>query len=261
MSLLPKYAKPPNLPLPFRPNVGRVPWELVKVSLPPEWEGKPDIVLTIDAGICWINKPDVGIVAHVATDSHCLEYSHQRAMSDKFFNMQKCYMQKGDIYLPYAFDNTVHYVDNTVSKDADAVLIGMPYTERVEWVNALRAKGVSVLFENGPVFDEYRTLNNRAKIGLNWSSLQDLNARVFEIMAMKLCPVINRVPDSPFLGFMEGEHYLGFDNLQEAVEKVLWAKKNELLAEDIANQAHHKVWSENMTYSARVDAILKECGF
>ena len=182
MSLPSRYATPPDLPLPFGMDVGRVSYDLVRANLLDEWI--PDLILTIDAGICWSGKPQEGIVAHVATDSHCLDYSFQRTISDKFFNMHKTYMQEKDIWLPYAFCSQTCYADSTVSKDVDAVLIGMPYENRTRLVEALRQKGVSVLFENGPIFDEYRHLNNRATIGLNWSSLQDLNCRVFELMAM-----------------------------------------------------------------------------
>jgi len=136
----------------------------------------------------------------------------------------------------------------------------MPYPQRIEWVNALRAKGVSVLFENGPIFDEYRELNNRARIGLNWSSRGDLNARVLEISAMRLCPVIDRVSDLSIIGFEEDKHYIGFSNLEEAVEKVLYAKNNPDIAEMIANNAYQKVRNLNLTYDSLVNCVLKEFG-
>ena len=47
-----------------------------------------------------------------------------------------------------------------------------------------------------------------------------MTARVFEIMAMKLVPVLNRLPGLDELGFEEGQHYLGFSDMDEAVEKV-----------------------------------------
>ena len=257
MNLPMKYNNPPTFPLPFAPNVGRVPYPLVSSQLPEGW--KPDLVLTVDAGICWMTRPsNTGIVAHVATDPHVLDYSYARSLSDKFFNMQKFYALPGDIYLPYAFDPTVHYKDDTVSKDTDAALIGMPYPLRVSWVEALRRGGATVLFENGPVFDEYRQLNNRAWIGLNWSSLQDMNARVFELMGMGLCPVINRVPDLG-LFFEEGVDYLGFSDLNEAIEKGLYAKEHLDIAATIAEKAHAKVIQNNHTYDDRVQTILKEC--
>lgn len=251
-----KYAKSPNIPLPFKPNVGKISYDFVKPQLP--WV--PDLVLTVDAGINWIVKPSDGVVATAGTDGHCLDYSHARSISDYFFNMHPCYAMPQDKLLSYAFSPEVHYAMSDVEKDTDAVLIGMPYQQRVDWVKRLRASGVSVLFENGPIFDEYRQLNNRARIGLNWSSLEDCNARVFELMAMGLCPVINRVPDLAKYGFEEGKHYLGFSSLDEAVEKVLWAKNNPEWAKAIALAGYQKVHQEDWTYDRLVKTVLQETG-
>lgn len=270
-----KYANPPDICLPFAPNVGTVSYDFVKAQLPTGWT--PDLVISCDAGINWTSKPQDGYVATIGTDPHALDYTHARRISDKFFNMQLCYSQPHDVYLPYAYDPMVHYPeDETVSlfsvrehkdplpmggvfpKDTDAVLIGMPYENRIQWVNELRKHGVSVLFENAPVFDEYRELANRARIGLNWSSLNDLNARAFETPAFGLCPVMNRVPDLG-LFFEEDKDYLGFDSLPEAVEKVLWAKNNPKEIEKISKHAHQTVLPHS--YDNRVNTILKECGF
>lgn len=278
-----KYAIPPII------NIGdfghNLPYELVEARL----DGFiPDLVLNIDAGIHWTAKPKVNCpVAHVATDPHVLQahYELPRSYSDKFFNMQKFYSKPGDVYLPYAFDPTVHYpldgnqhffnlpdryIDNqhvdgavgvytTKEKDYDAVLVGMAYPNRVEWVNRLRAEGIFVAFENGPIFDEYRELANSATIGLNWSSLDDMVARVFEIMAMGLVPVINRVPDLKEF-FIEDVHYLGFSGMDEAIAKVKWAKENPSNAAVIAENAKKLVWDNNHTYDSRCQTIMQECG-
>jgi hypothetical protein len=254
MSVLEKYAKPPTIVTPFKPNV-RVPYALVKAQLG-SWI--PDLVITINAGADFVDKPTDGFVASVGTDGHCLDYTHSRNISDKFFNMHPKYAQGDDVLLHYAFDPDVHYPMTEIEKDTDAVLIGMPYQQRVDWVNKLRSLGVSVLFENGPIFDEYRELNNRAKLGLNWSSLGDLNARVFELMAMKLCPIIDRCDDLERFGFKEGHHYLGFDNLDEAVLRVQWALNSPHEAEEIALAAYNKVNMEDFTYDALVSKVLKE---
>lgn len=255
MTLPVKYAIPPDVPLPYPPLSNEVNYGIVKAQLG-DW--KPDLVLTADAGIHWREKPGDGVVAHIATDPHVLDYSLPRSYSDKFFNMQKVYSQPGDIWLPYAYDPTVFYYTPDRAPDYDAALVGMPYPQRIEWVEALRRNGVTVLFENGPVFDEARALYERVSIGLNWASLNDLNARVFELMAMGLCPVINRVADLPEL-FKEDIDYLGFSSMDEAVEKVLWAKKHKETA-DIIGYAAHKDVKEH-TYDARIGQILQECGF
>lgn len=250
-----KYSLPPDLPLPFRPDVGKVSYSLVKAQLG-DWV--PDIVLSIDAGINWIEKPSDGIVATIATDPHALDYSHQRKISDKFFNMQLSYSEPKDVYLPYAYSKYDHYPLPHLMSDTDAILIGMPYPQRVEWVNKLKNAGVSVIFENSPVFDEYRDLASRARVGLNWSSLNDLNARFFETPAFGLAMVTNRLPDaSQFL--VENEDYLGFSGLDEAVEKVLYLKNNEEERVEIARSGYKKI--QPHTYDARIKQFLTECGY
>jgi len=258
-----KYAIPPDISLPFSPDVREVNYEIVKPHLG-DWI--PDIIINVDANLHWKYKPTDGYIVTVGTDPHVLNdfYDVPRAYSDKFFNMQLYYSKSGDIYLPYAYSSYDHYpihidgLEDGTWKDKDAVLIGMPYENRVQWINELRKRGISVIFENGPIFDEARVLYNRGRIGLNWSTLQDLNARCFELPAMKLAPVINLVPDAG-LFFEQGIHYAGFTNLQEAVERVVWLKEHPHELDEMANAAYRNV--QGQTYDSRVQKILKESGF
>ena len=247
-----KYLNQVDLPL--APSINHPSWEMIEPQLP--W--KPDLSLTVDADWHFMNKPKC-LHAHVATDPHVLNYDRPRAYSDYFFNMQKCYSKPGDIYLPYAFDPGCHYPID-IPKEYDACLIGLHYPQRDEWVRRLKEKGISVNYRIGDIYDEYREENAKATIGLNWSSLEDVNARVFEIMAMGLVPVINRLPDLSLLGFVENEHYLGFSDMDEAVSKVIWAKENPAKVALIALYAMTKVISDDMTYYNRIETILKTVG-
>lgn len=261
MTVPKKYAIPPDLPLPFPPSIGEINYDIIKAQLG-EW--KPDIIINVDAGLHFKYKPSDGIVVTVGTDPHVLNYDAPRSYSDKFFNMQLCYSKPGDIYLPYAYSQYDHYPDfldecyePNHGKDTDCVLIGMPYPQRIQWVQALRDRGVSVIFENGPIFDEARALYNRGRIGLNWSSMDDLNARAFEIPAMKLCPVMNVVPD-----LHRFEHYKStfiFGNMNEAIDVVMDAVQNPYMASSVAESAYQQV--QGQTYDARIEQIFKECGF
>jgi len=193
--------------------------------------------------------------------------------------MQPEYMQTGDILLPYAFDPQCHYpvtkthlevgeveivsgrkeITHTViadSKEYDCSIVGLHYPQRDEWVRQLRENGVKVNYRIGDIYDEYRQENNKAWIGLNWSSLQDVTARVFEIMAMRLVPVLNRLPGLDHLGFEDGRHYLGFSSMDEAVEQVKWAISHREFAEQIALGAYQFVNQRNMTWDFRIKQIL-----
>ena len=275
MSVPMKYAIPPHIPLEISPNAREVNYEMVKARLG-DWI--PDIIINVDANLHWKYKPTDGYVVTVGTDPHVLNdfYDVPRGYSDKFYNMQLCYSKPNDIYLPYAYSAHDHFpledigiyqkenvdvtqtIMGTYVKDTDAVLIGMPYAKRVEWINELRNRGISVIFENGPIFDEARTLYNRGRIGLNWSDQNDLNARAFELPAMKLAPVMNLVPDM-YRFFEQGIHFSGFTNLSEAVERVEWLKAHPVECSTMAEEAYKNV--QGQTYDARIEKILEECGF
>lgn len=257
-----KYPNLIDFPIPR--GVSEISWKFIKSRLP--W--MPNLVLNVDAGFHLSTKPDIPYYV-VATDPHVLGdwYRKVRPISDKFFNMQgDPYIQDGDIWLPYAFDPYCHFPtgkrayknESGYSEEYDCSIIGLHYPQRDEWVTRLRAHGIKVNYRIGDIYDEYREENNKAWIGLNWSSLEDVTARVFEIMAMRMVPILNRIPGLSALGFEEGRHYLGFSSMDEAVKKVLWAKNNKELAQQIATNAYQFVHWNQMTYDNRVKQILEE---
>lgn len=238
----------PSLPLPYQPmpnmSIGyvesRLPWQ-------------PDLWLHIDAGWHLKGKPQHGKNVFVATDPHVLDYTYQRSLADIFYCMQSPYLQRGDIWLPYAYDPTVHYQENT-PVEFDACLIGLLYNERAALINELRQRGLEVHYSIGPVFDEYRQLYNRSIFSLCWSSKQDLCARVFEGLAMGDVVASNRVPDLKQL-FREDEHYIGFDSVGEAVEKILYYNQNLDQSFEIAKAGQAAV--QPHTWDARIATILE----
>lgn len=257
-----------NLDVPLARGMDRPSWKSIKPMLP--WT--PDLVLNVDAGFHFSDKPDAPY-AVVGTDPHVLDgwYDEVRPRADWFFNMQPTYIKGQDILLPYAFDPTVHFptaeeipdFDSVneeylgMKKEYDCAIVGLHYPQRDEWIRLLRNQGVKVNYRIGDIYDEYREENNKAWIGLNWSSLHDVTARVFEIMAMGLVPVINRLQGLTDLGFVEGKHYIGFSTMDEAVAQVHWAIGNRTEAEKIAAQAREFVHSQRMTWDRRVEQILE----
>lgn len=247
-----KYVYPVNYALP--PDVIFPSWGMIRPLL----DFTPDVVIQVDAGWHFKDRPQVEKVITVATDPHVLNYDVPRSYSDYFFNMQDFYRHATDIYLPYAADIHHHYPITSV-KEHDACLIGLHYPQRNELVNAIRGHGeFKVLYDIGLIYDEYRIANNDAVVGLNWSSLQDLPARVFEVMAMRMVCLTNRVPDLK-LHFEEGTHYLGFDTVSEAVQQMNWIRNNPEEAAQIAENGYNLV-REKHTYDLRVETILKTAG-
>jgi hypothetical protein len=250
MHLPEKYAGQPDSPLPTNGGpLPTLPVGYVEAQLP--W--KPDIWLHVDAGWHLKGKPDHGVNMFVATDPHVLNYDAQRSYADVFYCMQTPYMGPGDEYLPYAHDPVWHCPEEQPRKN-DVCLIGLHYPQRDALVQALRDRGVKVHYDIGPCFDEARALYNQAPVGLNWSSLQDLTSRVFELLGMGRLAVVNRVPDLPRF-FVDGADLLAFDEMGEAVDKVLYALEHQDEAQAIADQGRETV--QEHTWDARISQILE----
>ena len=255
MTLPQRYVKQPDLPLPqqsARMNVGST---IVEVQMP-EHMRNPDLWIQIDAGWHFNNRPEAGIVALVETDPHVLKSHYQcpKGYSDFVFSMQTPYIESGEFYLPYGYDPEIHQPNPEVEKEYDACLIGLHYNSRSALVSSLQNKGYKVYYSIGEIYDEYRRIYNASKIALSWSSKEDLCARNWEALAMKNLLVANRVPDMSTF-FVDGQHYLGFDTLEEAVSKVEWALKNPEEANKIASAGHRKV--KHHTWDARVQQLLE----
>jgi glycosyltransferase involved in cell wall biosynthesis len=254
MTVLPKYDKSPTHSLPREfIRTGKVNPQIFE-----RFDDMQDIDLwlEVDAGFYLDPRPTTGIVAHVATDPHALNYDRQRQLADYFFSMQLEYAKEDDIYLPYAFSPDVHYPMD-IEKEYDACLIGLHYEHRNMLISRLIGNGLNVHYSIGPIFDEYREINNKSKIGLNWASKLDLNARAFELPAMGICPVQNTVPDMKNF-FVAGEHYLEFTDVDSAEKQVMAALEDDDMRQEIADNAYRKV--QNHTYDARVAEILERVG-
>lgn len=248
MHLLGKYATPPTIPLPLgRPFI---PISFIEAQLPKT----PDLWLQIDAGFYLEGRPQNGKNIIVATDPHVLPYDQQRTFADTFYCMQDCYKKEGDVYLPYAYDPIWHAPEDQ-ERLFDVCLLGLHYPQRNALVDRLMQNGVKVYYDLGPVFDEARTIYNQAPIGLNWSSKDDLTARVFELLGMRRLAVVNNVPDLPRF-FRDGVDLVTFSTLEEATEKILHYLANEDQLEAIAERGHKTV--EPYTWDARVEQIINE---
>ena len=251
---IPQAVDKPDLEL---PREVPIPFAFVEAKLP--WV--PDLWLQVDAGYHLQGKPKHGTVFTIGTDPHCLNYDEVRVQSDLFFCMQHCYKKESDIWLPYAYDPIWHdsqplrWDNVTINHDFDSMLVGMTYDNRKLLHSKLIASGVKDHLENGPAYLDARELYWRAKIGWNWSSLQDLTARVFEVMAMGLCPIANHVPDMDRMGWAEGREYLSFTSVPSAIEKFKWALQGDNWR-DVSDRAYKAVLPH--TYDARIKQVLGE---
>ena len=251
-----KYVVNPDIPLPYSitPDL-KVDYNLVKAHLG-GW--KPDLIITGDAGVNWFEKPSDGYVVTVGTDPHVINYNHARLVSDKFFNMQEVYSKPGDYYLPYAYDPEYH-CDLGQEREYDVAMIGLQYNERVQIANELRNRGLKVLFSTGEVLDEYRKLNNKAKVGVNWASLDDLNARAFEIPMMGQIEVMKTVTDMKRMRHIYFRNTYNSTSIQEIIRLTISVLDNYSNEKEILKVMRKEM--RNETYDNRVTELLKESGF
>lgn len=247
MALPQKYAIAPTITLPQ--GSVTVPISFIENQLPQE----PDLWIQIDAGFHLEGKPQHGKNVIVATDPHVLNYDRQRTFADTFYCMQDCYKKPGDEYLPYAYDPIWHAPEKQ-ERLFDVCLLGLHYQNRNLLVDRLRQNGAKVYYDLGPSFDEARAIYNQAPVGINWSSKNDLTARVFELLGMRRLAVVNNVPDLPRF-FRDGKDLVTFAGLEEATEKILHYLANEDQLQTIADQGHETV--KPHTWDARVNQILE----
>lgn len=223
------------------------------------WE--PDLWLEVNAGMTALGKPVSAPLAMVLTDPHVLGdfYHPQRSRADFVFGMQTPYLKPGDIWLPYAYSPWWHKPSEIPWKDRkyDAALLGLQYQSRNQLVAALRSKGLRVAYELGPAYGDAMAIYHNTRVGLNWSSLQDTTARCFELMAFGLPAVMNRVPDLMGM-FKDGEDFVGFDGLEDAVAHVEGLLAAPERAQKIGANARNSV--EPHTWDSRIETILKEVG-
>lgn len=252
MTLHRKYVKMPNFAMPQSPFMP--PYEVVQSVVPKDI----DLWIQIDAGFHFITKPKAKVVAHIQTDPHVLKdfYKTPIAYSDYNFCMQDYYRKEGEILLPYAYDPEIHFHEDR-PKIYDACLIGLHYKHRDDLINRLKERGLNVYYSIGEVYSDYRQKYNESKIALSWSSLEDLPARVWEAFGMGSALVANRTSEmSKF--FNDGEHYLGFKDVDEAEQQVMTLLNDEKFRLDIAQKGHDN--AKEQTWDARVQSILETVG-
>ena len=222
---------------------------------------QPDLWLEVNAGLTAIGKPTNAPLAMVLTDPHVLSdfYVAQRPRADYTFNMQTPYMQQGDVWLPYGYSPTWH-TETQIPFDErsfDCALLGLQYGNRNKLIDRLLSDQFQIAYRLGPAYQDAKNIYHDTRVGLNWSSQQDTTARVFELMALGLPAVMNRVPDLMAM-FEDGKDFLGFETEGEAVQHVHALLADTPRAVEIGKQARRAV--EPHTWNARVKKIFETVG-
>lgn len=161
------------------------------------------------------------------------------------------------------------FMDTDLSKQWDAVFVGFmnkgveghPCSHnRLDYLDALfKALPNSWLTTN--CFHEAMAARYvKGRVGFNVSILDDLNMRCFEIPSTGAAMLANSdVQGLDDLGFRDGENFVGYCGVEDAVGKAQWMLAHPEERETIA-AAGHRLVREKHTYAHRVAEMLATCG-
>jgi spore maturation protein CgeB len=206
-----------------------------------------------------IGKPSKGVNTVFYTDPHTgLRgiYDRHENQYDYRYNPQTVYSKPNETYLPYAADSVYHRPMENIEKIYDVCIIGNYYPQRVQLIDRLRALGINCFFQLGLAKEDAQLIMNQSKICVNWSSLDDLTARVFETMGSGTCLVANRVPDLNGL-FVEDTEFVGFSSMEEAINKVQSLLANPDKLNEIANNGRLAIENGKHFWDDRLNTILE----
>lgn len=160
-----------------------------------------------------------------------------------------------------------HCGGKNLNKQYDVCFVGFMNTgkadgtgnDRVDYLDRVFRRFPEFYFAYNRFFEDAAVRYIRARCGFNISIADDLNMRFFEIMSYGTCLVSNTdVVGWQDLGFVEGEHFVGYQGPDEAVEKVAWCLDHPFEREKIA-QAGHRLVRERHTYAHRMQQLLDTC--
>lgn len=253
-----RYDFKPDIVLPWNGFHEHPPMQYIKSRLG-DWH--PDLILDVNAGFSLDGNLENSVHATFFTDPHVLRpwYDSVKAGYDFIFCPQIPYAKENEFYLPYAADSEWCKPIET-EKLYDVSIVGNHYANRIQLMDNIKSGGKRTRFELGVAKEDMQLLYSQSICGINWSSLNDLTARVFEMSCLGIVPVINRVPDLDRLGFIEGEHYLGFTSMYEAEAAVNRAINEPELAAAIGKNARNKIINDGHTWDNRAQTILEVCG-
>lgn len=241
----PKYRFPPDYILPD----GNVSIEAVLKRIP----FKPDVIIQA-ADTIYLTGPSPVPNIVIATDPHAVDYSDRIKYASLFFSMQNCYLPSAH-WLPYAYEPAIHKYLPKIKQEFDVVFSGLQYQHRILALMAMKNNGLRVENRFGLIYEGYVEFYNKGKIAFVWSSKDDLPARFWEGLAMRRLVLTYRVPDLKKLEFVDGIDYVGFDNLEEAIQKAKFYTENDEAREKIALSGWKKV--QPHTYQARCKNMME----
>lgn len=173
-------------------------------------------------------------------------------------------------WLPHAFDPLAYspgvFNPNTNSWNTEAVaqkkydvcFVGhLNDMNRVDHLDRL-FKEIPNFYWGVKKFHEAAEIFNQSKIVFNVSSRKELNMRHFEALGSGAFLLTDNIPPEENV-FEEGTHFVGYNNLDEMIEKAKYYLEHDEEREKIAKAGYAEAISKH-TYMHRVQAVLQTIG-
>lgn len=241
-----KYADAPDIALPY-------PFPQ-KVYETKESFAEYDLIIQCDAG--FYLKGDFKPINVVwAIDNHVVPYSNFADFDIIFGAHSWGYdSDKPNFrWLPCAYSPGDHYAVPGSPKSYDLLFVGCIYQHRLDLLQALKPYG-RVGAGMGLLGTEYNQLYNTTHMAFCQSLCGDLPMRVFENAAQGLMIFSDRQHDMAKMGLVDGKHYIGYSNAQEAIERFQIMMKEPEWVTKIAKAGQTALREE--TYEKRVEYIF-----
>ena len=162
----------------------------------------------------------------------------------------------GAEWLPVACDPDLHGADGT-SRDWDIAFVGTDGgVPRKFYLQILRERYRNSFIGNAE-HTQLRSIYGRARIGFNYSIANDVNMRVFEVIAAGALLITNRLDNDDLmrLGLEHGRHFVAYRSPQELFESIQYFLAHLELAQEIARAGNDLVRMRH-TYTNRMQQLL-----
>ena len=235
-------------------------WPTMDIVMNRQDGWQPELIITADSAFTITGHTNQ--VPHIlwGMDNHVRDYwPREMKFKEMFFAHSWGHRinEPNAHWFPPCYDPQAHIDLDFPIRDIDVCMIGYPYQERVEIMNAMKEAGLNTFSSIGALWDEYNLIYNRAKIALVKSSHGDLTQRFFENMAQGCCVLADEVQDARKLGFIPGIHYMQYKSVAGAVDKAQYLLQSGKWIE-IAKCG--QTFAAPHTWDARAQVILKVAG-
>jgi hypothetical protein len=161
-------------------------------------------------------------------------------------------------WVPYGIDAEV-FVDRHVSRDLDVAFVGATeaiWRSRQPLLQRIAARyRTNDFFAPRCPFDDIPALYNRARIVIHVPIVDALNPRIFEAMGCGALLVTGRVANRLEELFTEGEHFVAYDDEDDAIAKIDYYLQHDDRRARIARAGYEEVHRAH-TYAHRFGALL-----